>query len=181
MRKCTNIKENAISAGPHLQKWHYSLAHTLPLALGSAHSSLVVNAPTFGWTLFAEAGLRRLAFFLQVLRRQEQGEHELSYSEHVCAWVIVVGRSHLRIIRIKANAIRHKTKKTILYMHQASKPLHYTPQRPWRLFRDSAMHGLHLAKPHGTNTTPFPKKLPRCRRPQGPGRWSSWTSTGRAS
>ena len=94
MRKRTNTKENAISAGPHLQKWHYSLAHTLPLALGSARSSPFVNASTFGGTLFAEADLGTLAFFLQVLRWQEQGEHELSYSGHVCAWLVFVRKSH---------------------------------------------------------------------------------------
>ena len=58
---------------------------------------------------------------------------------------------------MKATIIRHKSKKTIMYMCQASKPLHYTLQTPWCLFRDSTMSGLHLAKPQGTNTTAFPK------------------------
>ena len=49
--------------------------------------------PLFGGTLFAEAGLRTLAFFLQVLPRQEKGEHELSFSEHACAWVVFVRQS----------------------------------------------------------------------------------------
>ena len=38
-----------------------------------------------GVTLFAEAGLRSLAFFLQVLQRQQQEEHKASHSGHVCA------------------------------------------------------------------------------------------------
>ena len=69
---------------------------------------------------------------------------------------------------MKATTIRHTTEKTIMYMHQASKPLHYTPQTPWRLSRDSTMRGLHLAKPQGTNTTPFPRKAPAVPAP-GPG------------
>ena len=79
-----------------------------------------------------------------------------SLSMHVRGSSLLDNRS-LRALRMKATTIRHMTKKTIMYMHQASKPLHYTLQTPWRLFRDSTMRGLHLAKPQGTNTTPLPK------------------------
>ena len=102
-----------------------------------------------------------------------------SLSMHVRGSSLLDNRS-LRALRMKATTIRHMTKKTIMYMHQASKPLHFTLQTPWRLFRDSTMRGLHLAKPQGTNTTPFPKKLPQCRQLRGPGQWSWPTSSERA-
>ena len=134
-------------------------------------------------TLFAEAGLRTLAFFLQVLRTQEQGEQELSYSEHVCAWVVFVRQSHPTCTSDEGHHYQTQVEENN-YVHVSgfeTSTLHSTKTMALiPRFNYVTMSGLHLAKPQGTNTTPFPKKLPQCRQLRGPGQWSSCASPERA-